>query len=378
MKNRFLLRLPAIEIRQGPRRILYSFAIDGKLLHLFATVSRIRRSDASGLLGYQRPEVLSHISEIRSYLETANPMIPNSLVLAFDRRVRFEAIRDSTFDTPYSRSGFLVIPIDKSATDADKPAWIVDGQQRAAAIREAAIEGFPICVTGFIASDDEEQREQFILVNSTKPLPKGLIYELLPGTNTTLPSALQRKRFPAYLLGRLNRDERSPLRGLIQTPTTVEGIVKDNSLLRMLEHSLSDGSLFRFRDPTGKDGDVQGMLEVLCRYWSAVAAVFSDAWGLPPRKSRLMHGAGIISLGFLMDAIADRHLNRGLPSVEQFSSDLEPLRDVCRWTNGTWDFGPGLRRKWNEIQNTPKDIQLLTNYLQVQYRMLVWDRATAQ
>ena len=32
----------------------------------------------------------------------------------------------------------------------------------------------------------KEQTEQFILVNSTKPLPKGLIYELLPGTEATL------------------------------------------------------------------------------------------------------------------------------------------------------------------------------------------------
>src|SRR5207249_5632814 len=130
---------------------------------------------------------------------------------------------DSAFDTGYSRSGFLVIPVDKSASDADKPAWIVDGQQRAAAIREAAVDSFPIGVTGFLAADDEEQREQFILVNSTKPLPKGLIYELLPGTKTTLPSTLQRKRFPAHLVARLNQENRSPLRGLIQTPTTAEG-----------------------------------------------------------------------------------------------------------------------------------------------------------
>jgi hypothetical protein len=34
-----------------------------------------------------------------------------------------------------------------------------------------------------------------------------------------------------------------------------------------------------------------------------------------------------------------------------------------RWTNGFWDFGPGAQRKWNELQNTTRDIQLLTNYL---------------
>ena len=32
-------------------------------------------------------------------------------------------------------------------------------------------------------------------------------------------------------------------------------------------------------------------------------------------------------------------------------------------------------RKWNEIQNTHKDIQLLANYLLVQYKARVWNKA---
>src|SRR5262249_42554576 len=98
------------------------------------------------------------------------------------------------------------------------------------------------------------------------------------------------------------------------------------------------------------------------------------AWGLPPRRSRLMHGAGIISLGFLMDAIADRHRSSVFPTEEQFAGDLYPLTPVCRWTDGFWDFGPGCQRKWNEVQNTSKDIQLLANYLLIQYKNLVWNR----
>jgi hypothetical protein len=85
-----------------------------------------------------------------------------------------------------------------------------------------------------------------------------------------------------------------------------------------------------------------------------------------------MHGAGIVSLGFIMDAISDRYRRDGLPTLEQFLRDLQPLKDVCRWTDGFWDFGPGQQRKWNEIQNTSKDIQLLANYLLVQYKALVW------
>ena len=40
--KRYELQLPALEIRQGPGQVLYSFAIDGKLLPSFTTISRIR------------------------------------------------------------------------------------------------------------------------------------------------------------------------------------------------------------------------------------------------------------------------------------------------------------------------------------------------
>lgn len=368
------LRLPALEVKQGSGRLLYSFAVDGKLIPTFATVSRIRRSESNQIDGYQRPEVLTHIAEIRNYLESDAPMIPNAVVIAFDTSVRFEPSSDSDTNSSYTRVGTLIIPNGSEVAVEDKSGFIVDGQQRIAAVRDAKIESFPICVTAFITSDVREQTEQFILVNSTKPLPKGLIYELLPGTGSTLPTLLQRRRFPAYLLNLLNHEEGSTLKGKIQTPTTPAGIIKDNSILKMLENSLSDGVLYRFRYLKDGPGDVDSMLAVLQSFWGAVSKVFDDAWNLPPRRSRLMHGAGIISMGFLMDAIAERHRKTQIPTEEQFADDLQPLKDVCRWTDGYWEFGPGRQRKWNEVQNTTRDIQLLANYLLVQYKSLVWNR----
>src|SRR5438270_10721828 len=196
------IRVPALEIKQGPARTLYSFAIDGKMLPKFAAVSRIQRDDDAQINGYQRPEVLSHIASIRRYLESEDAMLPNALVVAFDHRVKFEPRSDSDAIS-YAHLGELLIPVNDAWTEAEKPGWIVDGQQRSAAIRDARIDEFPVCVTAFVTDSDAEQRSQFILVNSTKPLPKGLIYELLPATSGILPTPLQTRRFPAYLLDRL-------------------------------------------------------------------------------------------------------------------------------------------------------------------------------
>ncbi len=372
-KKRNELRLPAIEVRQSPGRRLYTFAVDGKLLPSVAAISRIRRTAEDGIAGYQRPEVVSHIGEIRAYLESEAPMLPNAVVLAFDSRVRFVADRGGRSSTDYSRTGSLVIPLNDDWGEAEKPGFVVDGQQRLAAIREAGVDRFPVCVTAFITDEVSEQTEQFILVNSTKPLPKGLIYELLPSTQARLPTILQRRRFPALLLERLNHDV-GPLRGRIRTPTNPEGTIKDNSVLRMLENSLTDGVLYRYRAADSSGDGVDRMLSLLNNFWTAVGQVFPDAWEKPPKQSRLVHGAGVVSMGFVMDAIADRHRRCPLPSSRQFKADLEPLAEVCRWTDGYWDFGPGMQRKWNEIQNTSKDIQLLANYLLLEYKDRVWSR----
>ena len=362
------IRVPALEIWQTPNRRLFSFAIDGKRLPEIAAVSRVRRDEARDLEGYQRPEVIAHIAEIRKYLESEDPVLPNSIVIAFDNSVKFERAKGRKARGVMARHGTLVIPVPTANGKEEKPGWIVDGQQRVAAMDGANLESFPVFVVGFIARDDEDQREQFILVNATKPLPKGLIYELLPVTNTHLPSVLRKKRFPAMLLERLNFDGDSPFEGMIQTPTSPDGVVKDNSILKMLENSLSDGILYWFRDPETGEGDPDTMLAVVKEFWWAVQGVFPEAWGQTPRRSRLMHGAGIVSLGILMDAIAEGYRRVGMPMQDDFEEELEPLSDICAWTSGHWDFRNGERRRWNEIQNTSKDVRLLVDHLLGEYR----------
>jgi DGQHR domain-containing protein len=388
MSKQQLLELPALAVQQGNGRELYGFAVDGKKLHEIAQISRLGRSDGQSIVGYQRPEVVSHIAEIRNYLESEGAMLPNAIVVAFDSRVTFRPLKNGARGEKPAQ-GHLLIPVE-SDDQRGLPGWIVDGQQRAAAIRDAHVESFPVFVTAFVTDSVAEQREQFILVNSTKPLPKGLIYELLPSTDVQLSTTLQRKRFPAYLLERLNFDSRSPLHRAIQTPTVpfldprsnsrtkgprngkFQGFIKDNSVLRMLENSINDGALYRFKARTNGEVDTERMLELLFNFWEAVRTVFSDAWYLPPAKSRLTHGVGIMSMGHLMDAISDRFRNSCLPTAAQFAKDLEPLKPLCSWTTGYWDFGPGTQRKWNEVQNTSKDIQMVANYLLIKYKQLVW------
>jgi DGQHR domain-containing protein len=363
------IRAAALEVRQGDRS-LYTFAIDGKKLPLFSTVSRIHRSSDQKLDGYQRSEAESHISSIKRYLETSNAILPNALVIAFDERVRFQpANKRKKTKGSEARAGEIVIPVDDEQPDEEKPGWIVDGQQRSAALREADIEDFPVFVTAFVAKHVEEQRSQFILVNSTKPLPKGLIYELLPETPAQdLPVTLLRKRYPALLLERLNLDEDSPFRFRIKTPTIIDGVIKDNSVLTMLSASLEDGALYDYFDSSNGEGNTDAMLRMLKAYWGAVSDCFPEAWMGTPRTSRLVHGVGIASMGALMDEIVFRLGDEAIPSREEFKAEIDRIVDSCAWTKGEWKFGPAGSTVWNQLQNTPSEIQALTDHILDLYR----------
>jgi DGQHR domain-containing protein len=373
MKKPTYLKVAALAFQQGKKHTLYTFAVEGAVLKKFAAVACINRQDDNSINGYQRPEALSHISNIAKYLESKGSMMPNALVVAFDDVVKFSPIDKS--DSSRVKMGTLKIPLIYKDNQR-MPAWIVDGQQRAAALEQADIADFMVCVVGFVASSDEEQREQFMLVNSTKPLSKSLLYELLPQTHCALPSVLEKRRLPTSLLSLLNSDKASPFYKKIRTATNPTGIIQDNSVIRMIENSLSDGILYVISERYGQGNEgMVAMLRVLNVFWKAVSLAFVSAWQLSPSKSRLTHGAGIISMGFIMDAIANRHEDSTELGASAYQEDIEKLLPICRWTHGYWEFGPGDQRKWNEIQNTPTDIRILSSYLLLQYKRLVWSEA---
>jgi hypothetical protein len=199
------------------------------------------------------------------------------------------------------------------------------------------------------------------LVNSTKPLPKGLIYELLPETTGELPARYARRRLPASLLTKLNTATNSPFRGAISTPTTPGGYIKDNSVLKMIENSVYDGALYQYRDPRTGEGNEDWMVRHLVTFWSRVHEKWPIAWELPPRKSRLTHGVGIQALGYVMDLLTAETDSSQPPFVDIIDGSLELLAPFAAWTDGFWQLSPGDERRWNGLQNTPNDVRKLTN-----------------
>lgn len=354
----------ALHTTQGEGLDVYAFFIKGGDIVRVADISRIERDAADELKGFQRPEIRQHVKGIVDYLNQGDVLFPNAIILALAPDVKFAASRGSkpAGDTRVSESGTLTLPI---YAEGQRVAWIVDGQQRSIALSQAQHKDLAVPVIGFVSDRLSVQREQFILVNKAKPLPTRLINELLPETATfILPRDLVARKVPAELVSTLNQDPASPFFRLVKRASdrgTSEAVVTDTALLSLIKSSLSNplGALAPFKS-VGREGggDVAGMYRILTTYWSAVKAVFPDAWGKDPKQSRLMHSAGLMAMGLLMDAIYAR-----LPpnsEVAAVQRELEKVAPSCRWTKGTWET---LGLAWNELQNTPPHVKKLQDTL---------------
>ena len=357
------IRVRALRTRQGSNLEVYSFFLPGARVSEIADISRIHRDDQEELQGFQRKEIRNHVKAIVDYLDQGDVLFPNAIILAVAPEIEFKRARGRTPEGALDVGdiGTISIPI---RAQGDRVAWIVDGQQRSLALSKSSNQELPVPVIAFLADDLETQREQFILVNKAKPLPSQLINELLPEVDRRLPKDLAVRRIPSELCNLLNRDPESPFFGLIKRASTAsnkKAVISDTSVMDMISRSLANplGALSQYKGLGSEPSDIEEMYNTLVLFWNQAKAVFTEAWGLPPSKSRLMHGAGIKAMGVLMDRVLSRAMTTADPTNE-IRSALEKISFQCCWTEGTWN---DLDLRWREIQNVPRHVRALSEQL---------------
>src|SRR6476659_11512576 len=90
---------------------LYLFTLAAEEIDLVADVARISRDAAGKLIGYQRPEKRKHVKQIQDYLDSADVLFPNGLILALPPEVRFKSSRGPGAGDGLAVSGTLEIPL---------------------------------------------------------------------------------------------------------------------------------------------------------------------------------------------------------------------------------------------------------------------------
>jgi DGQHR domain-containing protein len=345
------LTYSAIRARQSESHQVLSFAASAADVLRFARIDRVGRDGEGRLSGFQRPQIAAHIREIQEYLEQPGAVLPNPIVVAFTRGVEVG-------DGGGASCGLTIDVAD------GPPGYVVDGQQRLSALANLQGKDFEVFVSALVCPDEAELRRQFVLVNNTRPLPKSLIYELIPGVDG-LPPRLSARARAAALTERMNHDPDSPLRGCIRQHTNPDGVVSDTAVQRVFLNSLADGLM---QELVRRPGGEEACFRLASEFYHAVRRVFEDAWWRDrtgrimhkPKTSRLVHGAGIVALGHVMEVLA---LLENARSSDEFAGGLACLDGRTAWTDGHWDFGDGDLRRWDRIQNVDPDIRTLGGHL---------------
>lgn len=352
----------ALRSQQGGTDV-FSFFLPGHRLTEIADISRVHRDADGQLEGFQRKDIRTHIRDIADYLDRGNVLFPNAIILAVSASFEFKQARgrDPVGLLDSGHIGTLIIPL---RSEGERCAWIVDGQQRALALAASKNRDIPVPVVAFTAPEVSVQREQFILVNKARPLPTRLINELLPEVDCQLPRDLAVRKIPSELCRLLNSDPRSPfyrrIKQLSETATD-EAVISDTAVIEMIKRSINEplGALALHRGLANDAPDAAAMYTLLLKFWSVVAEVFKDAWTLPPVRSRLTHSAGLRAMGVVMDRMLDRYGNQSDPT-KAIRTALSQMAPQCRWTSGEW---PDIRKPWNDIQNVPSHVRMLTDQL---------------
>lgn len=342
---------------------VYAFFLPGYRLTEIADISRVRRTEAGRLEGFQRKEIREHVREIATYLDRGEVLFPNAIILAVDARVEFKQARGRDPDgvLEAGQIGTLLLPL---RTEGSRAAWIVDGQQRALALADTRNRGIAVPVVAFVAPDIAVQREQFILVNKVRPLPTRLINELLPEIDICLPRDLAARKIPSELCRLLNSDPRSPFHRRIRQPSDESletAVISDTAVIEFIRRSLNEplGAMAAYRGLANEPCDTTGMYQALLLFWSAVADVFVEAWRLPPTQSRLTHSTGLRAMGVLMDRMLERYMPHPEPT-KGLRNALSRLAPHCCWTTGKWE---NIGLAWNDIQHVARHVRLLTDQL---------------
>src|SRR5688572_28681464 len=175
-------RFKAVRARQAAGYDVFVFAAQPQDILAFSEIERVSRGEDGQLKGFQRHQVASHIRDIRDYLSREDALLPNALIVAFIDGVQVKDV------------GQGLVEVKIVAKSGSKPGFVLDVQQRLTALSAIKMPGFEVFVSALVCKDYNELRQQFVLINNTRPLPKTLIYELLPNVEG-LPERFTQRKF---------------------------------------------------------------------------------------------------------------------------------------------------------------------------------------
>ena len=270
---------PAVEIRQGGRRLFFtSFTVAELSMPGFYEVEELDAKDESGfqrVLEERRAKLLA--SDITKARSEGNAFLPTSILLATESEIKYDSMRQEiSFDT-------------QPGTGQVCPFAVVDGQHRIVGMRKAveqdsSLSSFPMAVVIATGLDKLEQMLHFYLVNTKqKAVDKSIEQQIKAklrrmgdiGEHVFLPDRIfrdvqrGRDRIAIDFVEDLNEHPESPWRGRVIMANEKRGehsTIQQSTLVKSVQEFL----LARGHKLANNNLPLDTRRAMLRNYWSAI------------------------------------------------------------------------------------------------------------
>lgn len=349
------IRLDAIKIKQPGSNEMYLTAMEPARLLQISYVVR-RASNVSE--AYQRLLNKDRVEKLSKFISTKKVLLPNAIIIVFDQNIE----NDINYD---SKDRKLIFPLEYCS------AWIIDGQHRVFSfiktiykeLSEKNKGNFELPVVIFKNLDITSQSKLFVDINYNQ---KKIDPTLLCDLTTVIKDMKNELTWPSLLGYSLNKDENSPLKGLIKISELDEG--KPINLTSFIKYGLLEtllgfktkskeykGRLYEFapfytnKKFNSEDNQIafQKQLNLLKRYFTAIKDNFGSTWE-DTKKCAILKPTGINALFLVLAKIMEVNKNVEIDLKEY----LKPIKEINFERENVKNMGGGwvgFRTLANEI-----------------------------
>ena len=295
------LAVDATVLRQKGRE-LYLFAMSSALLRRICYVTPRSHDDPDEVQRIVDPR---RAKEIGEYIQQANSLLPNAIVVSLTDQVLVE------------QTGNPSVKVLQFPDDSGKFAYILDGQHRVEGFKNSGGVEFDLPVVAIYKADDALRGKIFADINSKQVRVSdvhllSLYYQIkeLPIDETPV----------LDVIVRLNTDPDSPLRGRIKMlDGDRDTWVKNTAMKLWLSPHLTSGGVLAAKSVAEK-------AQIMKDFFRAVAELWPDAWG-KLNKYNLSRPLGFEIMSNIFPAVKHRvDLNKGRQyTTDNFVSQMQPL-----------------------------------------------------
>jgi len=356
------------------------------LLRKICAIHRFHSPDKIKKLGVQRQKDEAWIKQLMSAFKSHKAELWSTAIIYFDDdKVDYVKLKD--YDNN-KEIGIITIPYDGHVFDAEKPGWILDGQQRMWSLENIArrsedpdslelIGPVTIGIGEFKANDSKKNdfiRRTFTAANNTKNLPKNFRKDLMATLDEASQEMLTEKdkieTFIASISEVLNIDKDSPFIDLIDManfglPQNQGELIARGAIYSMIKEILNYPGFYKDDLPIARE-DYRFIfnIELIKDYFNAIKFTFLVEWDKPISESRIRSRLVITTFAKLIETILHISVATSPDRDNRFRSITGELIKLWEDEQVSFDItSPIIYSKRNNL----RDIKELTKELKRKY-----------